>query len=72
MDGTKEVVKKRKNKKMAVNIITENIETTGGNILKEANILLKNKNNKKNKKKGTNDKRYLCLINDSENVSCVK
>lgn len=55
LEGEKKVAKKKKTKNTATNIISENIETT--NILKGANILLKDKEKKKSKKKGANEKR---------------
>ena len=60
LEGEKKVAKKKKTKNTATNIISENIETT--NILKGANILLKDKEKKKSKKKGANEKRQLVYI----------
>ena len=60
LEGEKKVAKKKKTKNTATNIISENIETT--NILKGANILLKDKEKKKSKKKGANEKRQLAVL----------
>ena len=61
LDGNKKkVAKKKRTKTTAITIVSENIEST--NILKGANILLKDKNTKKKKKKETTEKTYVHII----------
>ena len=53
LDGEKRVAKKKKTKNTAMNIVSENIETT--NVLSINSALLKDKNKKKTKKKATHE-----------------